>query len=676
MSILNGQVSGRRIHGTDMPFGKNLREISFTALPGCADVTTSADGTLLYAACKGELHIYSIGKDKPTEEIGVLSGLGAGRQIAVSGNILVMTARHHGAYIIDVSDPRNPQLLYHLDTLELATGVCMAENLCLITNRHMGVEVWDLSAPENPRFCSAFLGGEAQSVCVDRGFAYVGDWMNRQVHIVDITDPCVPKPVAHCHVDGFADGVFARDGILAVASGHHSMTFRNRREYENYTFVTPEMLENGYGGGHGVTFFDVSLPSQPELLSEVKFPPLFVSGNDTWRVSFSAHYAYCADTYNGVFVVDISDLLAPAFAGYYQLPAQENPRTVPPSLQRLHCPAVGLAAGFGRLYVAGVETGLHELSFESAVPVSLPGAAQPAAPGLTLKNVFANGQQIHTFAQQNDILFVAAGNGGLLALDESFRQITSILPGVVHEVIADEDFLITAEGDNGLAVYLFTPEDGIVCLSRAPLPGVSLRQVVLMYNGLVAAQGDVGTVEFFRLHEAGHLTHIKSLRCPGMLYHHHLCPGVLDNGMLCAQTLSNGPRWIEEETMDFAAINTPELKSFCPLEEGVAIKDDHIYLIRQRHYAHVTDPKDLESLTLDQMRMLPQGRLCGQPFVAGDSLILVNRADGCVEALDISSPDAPQLIGRTTLPARPEFAAQVFGKALIACGHGGIYQLG
>ena len=105
----------------------------------------------------------------------------------------------------------------------------------------MGVETWDVSRPEQPEYCASFWAGEAQSVCVDGDCAYVGDWMNRRVFIYSIRNPREPQLLSTFQVNGFADGVFVRDGLCLVASGHHSAALKNRRKYHDYPQV-PALL--------------------------------------------------------------------------------------------------------------------------------------------------------------------------------------------------------------------------------------------------------------------------------------------------------------------------------------------------------------------------------------------------------------------------------------------------
>ena len=351
MSILNGGVSAAVIHTEPPPFGLRLRAKARIPLPGCADVAVSPDGRTAYAVCRDRLIVYAL--DGLPEEKGSIGGLRACRQIAVSEGIAYVTARQDGLFIVDVRDPERPVLLRHTDTLELATGVCADRGLCLVANRHMGVEIRDVSDPAAPVYLASFRAGEAQSVCMDGGFAYVGDWMNRRVWIADISDPGNPRIVSSFQIDGFADGVFVRDGLCLAAGGHHSAALKNRRKYGEYPYLTPQMLRDGYGCGHGLSLFDVSVPDAPEFLSEIKFPPLF-GPVDTWRVTASGAFAYAADTHNGVFAVDISDPLRPVIAAHYPLPPTAA-REGRPMLQPTRAAATGIACAEGTLLAAGGE---------------------------------------------------------------------------------------------------------------------------------------------------------------------------------------------------------------------------------------------------------------------------------------------------------------------------------
>ena len=160
--------------------------------------------------------------------VGRLSGLVSARQLAVAGNIAVVTARESGVYVVDVSAPAAPRLLAQYDPVEFATGVHIARpDLAILSCRHYGLEFVDLTQPASPRFLSHILVGEAQSVACVGTIAYAGVWFEKELVLVDFDDPAQPSIIARSALDGFGDGVAVKDGLAYVATGHHSALQRS-----------------------------------------------------------------------------------------------------------------------------------------------------------------------------------------------------------------------------------------------------------------------------------------------------------------------------------------------------------------------------------------------------------------------------------------------------------------
>ncbi len=678
MSILNGAISAKLIHPAKPPFGETLTECAFLPIPGLAALAMNDDGTVLFAAAKNEMRAYRLTDGVP-QLLSRLEGLGSARQAAFYRDTLYISTRAGGLDMVDVRDPLSPRHTGTLDTLELATGVSAADGLLLVTNRHMGVEIWSLDDPQKPSYLSSFLAGEAQSVTLDGGYAYAGDWMNRRVHVVDVRDPRHPQEVSNFQVDGFADGVFVRDGLCLVASGHHSARLKNRTEYQNYPYTTPEMFENGYGTGHGLTLYDVTLPDSPEYLSEVKFPPLFVSGNDTWLVNASNQFAYVADTYNGCFVVDIHDVLAPRIIGHFLLPFSERkPDEKPPHLQTLHKPASFILPGEGKLYAAGVECGLHILDFAPAKRLAPPSPPAPPAPALAYEPVFRTSGQIHAVTVQSGTLFAAAGNEGFFALDPNDHHVLHHIKtaGVAHDIVPFGDLLVTAEGRDGVASYRYAKEEGFRLLSRLVLPGDGVRQVVAFpKEQRMAAQVGCGEIAVLRLDNDGQFT-LQSVTSVGWgLYHHHLCPDPHPAGYVVAHPLGKGLVFLDVKTGEVVSSPVPEIECLCPIEEGAAVmKDGTVIFIRDRRYALLRDPSEMPLLP-ERLRPVPGARFRGEPFIAGDEMILVNRATGYVEVFSISDIENPRLLSAARLPGHPECAVRLGEATYVACGHEGLFRL-
>ncbi len=274
----------------------------------------ACDGDLLYSIGNRQLCIQSGARTGRLQRISTLDGLGNVRQVAVSRGYAFVTSREDGLFIIDVRQPAQPRIACHYDTLELATGIAVSGNLLAVANRFAGIELIDITHPEKPRFLSAVRVGEAQSVVIHGRWLYAGTWSNRAVVIIDLRDPCAPQIVNTLALDGFGDGLAVHGTLLAAATGHHAASR-----------TTPRPGDAAFGSGHGVSFFDISDPAHPLLLSTLKFPPFYRRGMDMWGVVLTQDHAYVNDTHNGFFLIDIRTIRAPRVLGHHQLRCPQKP---------------------------------------------------------------------------------------------------------------------------------------------------------------------------------------------------------------------------------------------------------------------------------------------------------------------------------------------------------------
>lgn len=679
MGILNGYISDAVIHQTVAPFGYQLQEEICFPLSQCADVALEEDGIHAWVIGEDRLVCFEMLPGMPIRKEGELSGLGACRQLALLDGYAYITARQDGFFIVDISQSSTPRLVQHIDSLELATGICAANSLCLVTNRHMGVEIWDVSNPEQPVFCSLFYAGEAQSVCIDGNYAYVGDWMNKRVFIEDISDPYHPHTVSAFFVDGYADGLFVRNGLCLVTTGHHSARLMNRRKFQTYPYMTAEMIQEGYGCGHGLTLFDVSLPDSPEFLSCVKMPP-FYGGVDTWRVTASGNFAYVADTHNGIFVVNIQDLLKPFIYAYYQMPLVHQKQKDSPPLQTMRACAMGIASASGRLLVAGNESGFHVLTFEKATPCIPCAKRNIATPTAVYQKLFSCRGQIHNFIEYQGFILLACGDDGLYALrpTQPEKPIFHIMTcGIAYDIVQMNDFLFVSEGNQGLSSWRFDQEKGFTPLGRWSQPHQCIRQAVAVpEKNELLLQMDVIHIGFLRVDESGQMRLLEKIYGDGMLYHRHLCRTVHTSSLALALPLSCGELWIDPNRQCLADEQWKPTEQACPFEDGAAIDGERIWVIRSRKCGYYTDPADTLSVVQgDTLQSIPGAELRGMPFVVGKTLVILHRIYGIVERIDISNPNTPTFMDRTRISAHPEFAMEIDGKCWLACGHDGLIAL-
>lgn len=681
MSVMNGTFAPETLYPNSNPFGTPFREVCKIPLARAWDVATY--GRYIVAVGIGKLAVYDI-KDGTPVQIGELDTIGASRQLAVCGDIAYLTARENGLYIIDLNGGK-PKLIGHVDTLELATGIACADGILAVTNRHMGCELFDVRDPYHPERLGDFTCiGEAQSVCLHENFAVVSDWMNKRIRIFDVSNPRAGKEISRFNVDGFADGVcIFKIGpdtlhplgrtICAAASGHHSARLKNRRKYEKYSFVTAEMLAEGYGCGHGVEFFDITDPTNPEYVSSLKAPPHF-GGPDTWRVTVAGNLCYFVDSIGGIFEIDISDIENPYFTRYFRLPQKETRSNTPPSIQPFCGAVTGMAltenyvcaAGDDGVFILERKNGdilpQGEIQPQSAkVDFSMP---EREAFNPKLKTIAKFGQ-LHSFVKVGNEMLCAAGNSGIVELSTG----KSLTCNICCDITLFGDIIISSEMDDGIAAYSY--QSGSLTLIDRMTFGVSpVREAVCIGKKLVI---QIGIFQVRTLSFDGHFKQCGETQYIGMLYHRHIartpagaCPVIM--------TLNCGTEFLmPSDDGGFVRSQNHVGLETCPIEEGACGCGDGAVIIFNRRYYYIEKPEDVTNLPN------PIGcagaMLNGIPFVCGSKLVLLNRVTGRVEILDITNPTCPKFEERIETGLYPEYAAEVDGRILIACGHGGIIEI-
>ncbi len=715
MSVLEGGNDHRNVFPVKNPYGRELKETFSLKLEDAQDIAVNSSGSLAYIAGSRKLYIFDITAPDNPVTVSVLEGLGAGRQIEIdeeSGTAYI-TARADGLYICDISDPKSPALLCHYDTVELATGVCFSAGYCFVACRHLGVEIIDVSYPRRPIHAASVLAGEAQSVFVEGIYMYVGAWMNRQVMIFDISDPCNPALVSVCPLDGFGDGVYVKDNICYAATGHHSTRLINRKKFFEYDFVTAEMLNEGYGGGHGLEIFDVTDRKNPVFLSRIKAPPLFMGGTDTWDVTVAGRYAFLSDAWNGLFVINVVDLKNPHFEGYKRLGLFNQTRYLrQPSVQQLCNPVNGLAVIKDRIMaVSAFGGGLHVIEADgmATLPEKISQsddlaetagkrASQNMAwidkPFIRTKQyvgnvVFRSAGQVHSVLFHDNKIIAAAGGDGLYVLDQDsgnaahddLYNVVAHIPtaGFAMDLKTDGRYFYLAEGTEGLSIWIY--ENNSMKLVSGCRPGdryeKSARQVIVYKDaGIAGLHLGSGSAAFINISDPLKPEVISVFTGHGMMYYKTMCEGTLKGRYAAVAPLSQFTYWYD--LRDGLARVPGFQRDLCPVEEGIALDGDRYLTVYRGKYYILDDimaPKPNESEMITVYKDGEELYINGWPRIIGNRLFLINRMSGLITEIDISDVRKPVYLDSFVLPENPENVLSDGSSLWIPFGHGGLLKL-
>lgn len=627
-------------------------------------------GRTLYSIGRGTLHVFDIANPADPKPLGKLDGLGATRQIEIENRVAYITSREDGVFIVGVSDPRKPRLLCHYDPIEVATGMDVSGDVMFVACRSHGVELVDISDPEKPRHLSTARTGEAQSVEVRNGFAYVGVWGSRELVVVDVRNARKPTITARCPLDGNGDGVAVRGQYVYVATGHHSRA--RRKSY-------PAPGDPGYGCGHGLEVFRIADPAKPTFVSRIKMPQFYRIGNDMWGVKVAGDYAFVHDTHNGIFVVDISDPEHPSFVAHRQLDYADV--RMPKYMGDGPLPGFvgGLALGDGFVYVAGGWTDLHVVAAPGfAAPCQRELDTPPEIPAFQPEpnerfHVYRPDGQVRAVALLDDIAIVAAGSAGICVVrlspepEELGRYSTQ---GFAMEVKTLGDLVYVAEEKGGLSIWRHTGDGVLSHVGRYAPRGQIIKDVVVPAPGKYAVlQVDMSALDIVDVSEPAEPKRVLRDRGHGFVY--HLGQDLIDGRRICVLFQLGGLRWY-----DLYGNTQP---GFAGLEYAYRLGGAGSVPIGDKRL--VVYGRGLLLVAPDDRRPpsevggfhIPNQRLRGKPVLDGNKVYLSDRCFGDIHVVDISDIENPVLVEHFNLPGNPARLVLHNGALVIPNGYEGLW---
>jgi len=655
--------------GSQNRYGPELRQSAVAGIGQVMDVAIK--GEHAYAVGQGTLNILDIREMDQPRPVGKLSGLGSVRQIAVQENTAYITSRQDDLFLVDISIPENPVLLDHYDTVEFATGVAVSGDLLFVACRHYGVELIDVSDPQNPRHLSTIRTGEAQSITSRGNFLYVGVWASSEIVTVDVSDPYRPHILSRAPLDGYGDGVAVDGNYLYAATGHHSA----ERPRKNPG-------DPGFGKGHGLEVFDLTDPAKPTFVSRVKFPPLYEIGNDMWSVRVANGFAFVADTYNGLFVVDVRKPAALKFAGHHQLPFIES--------RKQHGFVGGLALANDSVLLAGGYTDLHVIDATGLAKVpDAPSDAPPKIQALP-KDITDERWQVYRPKGQvyaADLLsktraVVACGSAGIHLVNFSEAPVKlaeHASKGFATDVSVTAELVLVAESLGGLSVFA-RPNDGAApgfqLLSRFQMRGKPVRQVEYS-DSTGHAMLQVGANQLVILDLSDPTTPRQILKDArhGLLYGDQMMRGLIDDRYTCVFWHVSGFHWYDLKAKPTPVFNGDNYPERTGSANGLTAFDGKSLATIRGGYLLLDRQEKRPLSKLESFRVEGLREHLGVPLVYDHQLYAANRASGRVTVLDIADPKNPKLIKKIETPGNPARVSATKEKLLIPNGYDGLLIL-
>jgi hypothetical protein len=634
----------------DADYGQELTCLRTIEKPVVMDTVVVGDH--LYFVGRGALYIADIADPANPRVVGECSFRGAGRQLVVANGIAYVTARADGVHIFDVRDPHAPKLLCHYDCIELATGVEVQGNLLFIAQRQFGVEIVDVTDPSQPVHLSKIKTGEAQSIDVRGRYVYAGDWGVSELTTIDIADPYQPSIVSSYRMDGFGDGICLAGDYLYASTGHHN---RKRGAFAKEG-------DPGYGEGHGLEIFSLKQPGAPEFLGRVEFPNLYHRGGyDMWTpVPAGPGRVCCADTFNGVFVVDVSDPKAPR------------------SLARYHDLVSGVAVVDDYIYAACPKAGLRVLSAPSLVHRverdKAPAEPVPPRPKDTAKDhrVYRPGGQVWSVDFCDDYAVVAAGMKGLriVRLWPDIREVSHVESEgfAVHASVSGNRVLLS-ENTAGFSIWEHMGGGQLRLLGRyLPPNGESVRQAMPYADGKYAVL------------QIGNRFHVLDISDPtnprevakhqaGIIYGDQMAHGDIAGRYTCVWCHVTGVRWLDFAATGQAIDTGIDLTDILSFFSGIVSLGDQL-LITERGGYRLAKPLDTNFQDKPLYRF--DKYFLGKPTVAGHGLFLTSRVGSAIAIVDITDLEKPRLLHRLSTRGNPSTVVIRNGAMIVPDSYNGL----
>jgi len=260
--------------------------------------------------------------------------------------------------VLDITDPTNPTYAGQSPVLSgTISAIDVAGNYIYVIYSG-NLHVLDISDPSQPVEVAAYnTPGRARGIRVDGNYAYVadgtvyenGESVSSGLHIIDISDPTQPAEVGNCATVGSAADVDVQGA---------------------YAYVGDTGIWNGsemVGGGFRV--IDVSDKSNPTRIANI-------DNMEPQAVDVSGDYAYTANSYDGMKIIDISTPQTPSLVGTY------NPGGLDVYDIDIENTIAYIAGGWRGLFVVDVSAPANPVELSS---LQLTGSSQ----GIFIVNTYA-----------------------------------------------------------------------------------------------------------------------------------------------------------------------------------------------------------------------------------------------------------------------------------------------
>ena len=396
-------------------------------------------------------------------------------------------------------------------------------------------------------------------------------------------------------------------------------------------------------------------------------------------MTVSDGHAFVADTYNGVFVVDVSKPDSPRVFAHRQLPVVES--------RGVHSFVGGLAVGDDWIFVAGGYSDLHVVGAPEIAKSPVPevdNAPIIGSPPVTSREregwrIFRPGDsQVHGVDfLTDDRAVVACGNGGVRVVElwPEIREVSQIeTGGFATDVSVNGSRVHVAEGAGGMGVYEVDASGSTLnAVGRFRHGRHAIRQVEVPGDGRFALL-QAGANRFLIVDiedPAGPELALDEAR-HGLLYGDQMMRGLVDDRYTCVFWHVSGLHWYDLKASPLPAFSGSQYAERIGSSNGLTVFENRTLAtvrggFRILDHQRLAAPHSSPAIAIEGLRAHP-----GAPTVAVDRLYAAHRASGRVTVVDISNPSAPRLVEEIETPGNPARVVFRNGSLIIANGYDGL----
>ncbi|MEE9443864.1 MAG: dockerin type I domain-containing protein [candidate division Zixibacteria bacterium] len=237
-----------------------------------------------------------------------------------------------GITLIDVSDPTSPSIISTINTLYHPAELIKIGDFIFVTELESGLQIFNVSNPAAPTWVKDYSTAKElgdiryHHIEVSGDVIFISDysyphWEMAGIHIVNMGNPYSPKYVTTIEMHQACDLVL-NGSTLFARSSYNKLYAIDISDLANPVFLTEEFpilfssdmkVTNGHllacSGKNEI--YDISDPTNITLISED------VYGDNNHNVCVSGNYAFMAQDYSGMTIIDITDPLSPQIVSNY-----------------------------------------------------------------------------------------------------------------------------------------------------------------------------------------------------------------------------------------------------------------------------------------------------------------------------------------------------------------------